>query len=49
MWVVLWDKLEEIKSDLHLVHPLKTKAIASNMFLLAMCGMRENLSGSELH
>jgi transposase len=27
MWVVLWDKLEEIKSDLHLVHPLKTKAI----------------------
>lgn len=30
MWVVLWDKLEEIKSDLHLVHPLKTKAIASN-------------------
>ncbi len=30
MWVVLWDKLEEIESDLHLVHPLKTKAIASN-------------------
>jgi len=30
MWVVLWDKLEEMKSDLHLVHPLKTKAIASN-------------------
>ena len=26
----MWDKLEEIKSDLHLVHPLKTKAIASN-------------------
>ncbi len=30
MWIVLWDKLEEIESDLHLVHPLKTKAIASN-------------------
>jgi transposase len=30
MWIVLWDKLEEGKSDLHLVHPLKTKAIASN-------------------
>jgi transposase len=30
MWVVLWDKLEEVESDLHLVHPLKTKAIASN-------------------
>ncbi len=30
MWVVLWDKLEESESDLHLVHPLKTKAIASN-------------------
>jgi transposase len=30
MWIVLWDKLGEIKSDLHLVHPLKTKAIASN-------------------
>jgi transposase len=30
MWVVLWDKLEESEFDLHLVHPLKTKAIASN-------------------
>ncbi len=30
MWILLWDKLEEIDSDLHLVHPLKTKAIASN-------------------
>jgi transposase len=30
MWVVLWDKLEESGLDLHLVHPLKTKAIASN-------------------
>ncbi len=30
MGVVLWDKLEESESDLHLVHPLKTKAIASN-------------------
>jgi transposase len=30
MWVVLWDKLEETEFDLHLVHPLKTKAIASN-------------------
>lgn len=30
MWVVLWDKLENGESDLHLVHPLKTKAIASN-------------------
>jgi transposase len=30
MWVVLWDKLEEVESDLHLVRPLKTKAIASN-------------------
>ncbi len=30
MWVVLWDKLEEGGLDLHLVHPLKTKAIASN-------------------
>ncbi len=30
MWTVLWDKLEENKLDLHLVHPLKTKAIASN-------------------
>ncbi len=30
MWVVLWDTLEENKLDLHLVHPLKTKAIASN-------------------
>ena len=30
MWIVLWDKLEEVESDLHLVHPLKTKAIASN-------------------
>jgi transposase len=26
----LWDKLEEVESDLHLVRPLKTKAIASN-------------------
>lgn len=30
MWTVLWDTLEENKLDLHLVHPLKTKAIASN-------------------
>ncbi len=30
MWVVLWDKFEETESDLHLIHPLKTKAIASN-------------------
>ena len=30
MWIVLWDKLEENGLDLHLVHPLKTKAIASN-------------------
>jgi len=30
MWTVLWDTLEENGVDLHLVHPLKTKAIASN-------------------
>ncbi len=30
MWTVLWDTLEENGLDLHLVHPLKTKAIASN-------------------
>jgi len=30
MWIVFWDELEENESDLHLVHPLKTKAIASN-------------------
>jgi transposase len=30
MWIVLWDELEKNGLDLHLVHPLKTKAIASN-------------------
>jgi len=30
MWILLWDKLEESECDLRLVHPLKTKAIASN-------------------
>lgn len=30
MWTVLWDNLEEQHFDLHLVHPHKTRAIASN-------------------